>query len=98
MAELTVDLFISLDGFAAGVDVGPFFGYDGPELGDWVCDNLERPQLVVMGRITYEAMWEISSSASDEVSTGMNELPKVVFSNTLTEPLAWNTPGLSGVT
>ena len=32
MAELTVDLFISLDGFAAGVDVGPFFGYDGPEL------------------------------------------------------------------
>jgi dihydrofolate reductase len=90
MAELTVDLFISLDGFAAGVDVGPFFGYDGPELGDWVRDNLERPQLVVMGRITYEAMWEISSSASDEVSTGMNELPKVVFSNTLTEPLAWN--------
>jgi hypothetical protein len=24
--ELTADLFVSLDGFASGVDVGPFFG------------------------------------------------------------------------
>ena len=90
MAELTADLFISLDGFAAGVDVGPFFGYAGAELGDWVRDNLGRPQLLVMGRVTYAVLSEISSSASDEDGAGMNELPKVVFSNTLTEPLAWN--------
>ena len=30
-----------------------------------------------------------SSSATDEVSTRMNEVPKAVFSNTLSEPLAW---------
>ncbi len=52
-------------------------------------DHLDQPQLIVMGRVTYEAMAEISSSATDEVSTRMNELPKVVFSNTLQEPLAW---------
>ena len=31
MAELIADLFVSLDGFAKGVDAGPFFGYSGPE-------------------------------------------------------------------
>jgi dihydrofolate reductase len=89
MAELTADLFLSLDGFAAGVDVGAFFGYGGPELDGWVRDAQARPQLVVMGRVTYEAMAQISSSATDEVSTRMNETPKAVFSNTLSEPLAW---------
>jgi dihydrofolate reductase len=89
MAELTADLFVTLDGFASGIDVGPYFGYSGPELDSWVRDHLDQPQLIVMGRVTYEAMAEISSSATDEVSTRMNELPKVVFSNTLQEPLAW---------
>ena len=36
MRELIADLFISLDGFAAGADEGPFFGYDAPELSAWV--------------------------------------------------------------
>jgi dihydrofolate reductase len=89
MAELTADLFLSLDGFAAGVDVGPFFGYGGPELDSWVRDAQTRPQLVVMGRVTYEVMAQISSSATDEISTRMNETPKAVFSNTLSEPLTW---------
>lgn len=89
MAELTADLFVTLDGFASGIDVGPYFGYAGPELDSWVRDQLDQPQLIVMGRVTYEAMAEFSSSATDEVSTRMNELPKVVFSNTLQEPLAW---------
>ena len=31
MAELIADLFVSLDGFAKGVDAGPFFGHSGPE-------------------------------------------------------------------
>ena len=59
MADLTADLFLSLDGFAAGVDVGPFFGYGGPELDSWVHDAQTRPQLVVMGRVTYEVMAQI---------------------------------------
>jgi dihydrofolate reductase len=96
MAELTADLFLSLDGFAAGVDVGPFFGYGGPELDSWVRDAQTRPQLIVMGRVTYEAMAQISSSATDDVSKRMNETPKVVFSNTLTEPLAWQNTRLIG--
>jgi dihydrofolate reductase len=89
MAELIADLFISLDGFAAAVDAGPYFGYFGPELESWVHDALDQPQLIVMGRVTYEALSTISSSATDEGSTRMNALPKVVVSNTLQDPLAW---------
>jgi dihydrofolate reductase len=89
MAALTADLFVSLDGFAAGGDAA-FFGYPGPELDCWVRDAVGQPQLLIMGRVTYEALAEISSSATDEASTRMTELPKAVVSNTLTEPLAWN--------
>jgi dihydrofolate reductase len=72
MPELTADLFVSLDGFAAGADAGPFFGYGGPELDRWVRDRLNQPHLILMGRVTY-------------------------FSNTLSEPLAWqNTRLISG--
>ena len=89
MRELTADLFVSLDGFAAGKDVGPFFGYGGPALDAWVREELSKPQLVLMGRVTYEAMARISASATDEISLRMTDLAKVVFSNTLREPLVW---------
>ena len=52
-------------------------------------DALAQPHLVVMGRVTYEALAAISSPATDDVSARMSELPKVVVSNTLQEPLAW---------
>lgn len=89
MRLLTADLFVTLDGFALGEGAGPFFGYAGPELDRWIRDRLDEPQLIVMGRVTYEALSAISATATDESSARMNELPKVVFSNSLREPLAW---------
>lgn len=97
MAELIADLFVSLDGFAGGVNTGAFFGYGGPELDQWVRDTLEQPQVIVMGRVTYEVMSAMSMAAADEGSIRMNELPKAVVSKTLAEPLAWpNTRLISG--
>lgn len=89
MRLLTADLFVTLDGFALGEGAGPFFGYAGPELDRWIRDRLDEPQLIVMGRVTYEALSAISATATDESSARMNELPKAVFSNSLREPLAW---------
>lgn len=89
MRELTADLFISLDGFASGVDQPPYFGYFGQDLGRWVREHLEQPQVIIMGRATYVALARFSASATDEVSVRMSELPKLVFSSTLREPLAW---------
>lgn len=89
MTELIADLFVSLDGFAAGENTGPFFGYGGPELDQWIRTVLAEPHAIVMGRVTYEALAAISMTAADENSQAMNDLPKVVVSNTLAEPLAW---------
>ncbi len=89
MRELTADLFISLDGFASGLDQPPYFGYFGSDLESGVHDYLAPPQLIVMGRATYEVLAQFVPSATDEVSIRMNALPKLVFSSTLAEPLAW---------
>jgi dihydrofolate reductase len=89
MSELTSDLFVSLDGFAYGVDVGPYFGYGGPELDAWIQAELDKPQVVVLGRVTFEALATISSNGSDQVSQRLTAVPKVVVSSTLSEPLEW---------
>lgn len=97
MREIISDLFISLDGFASGINQPAFFGYDGPELRTWVRENLNRPQTIVMGRVTYEALAKFSALATDELSLRMTALPKIVFSSQLREPLAWrNTRLLRG--
>jgi dihydrofolate reductase len=88
MSELIADLFVSMDGFAGGENAGPFFGYGGPELSGWVNAAVSEPQLLLMGRVTYEVLAAMSS-ATDEPSVRMNEQQKVVFSNTLSEPLSW---------
>ena len=97
MRELTADLFISLDGFASGVNQPPYFGYFGRELGDWVRDHLDEPQVIIMGRVTYEALARFAPSATDPVSLRMSDLPKLVVSTSLQEPLSWkNTRLLKG--
>lgn len=89
MRELTADLFVSLDGFASGINEAAFFGYFGEELGKWIGENIQRPQLLIMGRVTYEALAQFTPAGTDPTSLRMNELPKLVFSNTLKQPLAW---------
>jgi dihydrofolate reductase len=97
MRELTADLFISLDGFASGVNQAAYFGYFGQNLGDWVRDHLDQPQVIIMGRATYVALAQFSASATDELSVKKTSLPKLVVSSTLKQPLPWkNTRLLNG--
>jgi dihydrofolate reductase len=74
LRELTADLFVSLDGFASGAKEAAFFGYFGEELGKWVSDHLCQRQLLIMGRVTYEALAKFSPSGVDPASARMNEL------------------------
>ena len=87
MRELIADLFISL---ASGTDETAYFGYFGRDLGNWVREQLDERQVILMGRVTYEALARFAVSATDEVSARMRTLAKLVYSNTLCEPLAWN--------
>ncbi|WP_438287898.1 hypothetical protein, partial [Streptomyces niveus] len=63
---LTVDVFLSADGWAGAEDSPGFFGYDGPELAEWIATASAQPQLVVLGRRTYEALAELPEEARDE--------------------------------
>ncbi len=83
MSILTVDIFLSVDGWAGSDGLPGYFGYLGPELQEWITTELARPQLVVMGRRTYEAMAGLPPEAHGESWGRMSELEKVVFSRTL---------------
>ncbi|MFG2172368.1 dihydrofolate reductase family protein [Streptomyces niveus] len=85
---LTVDVFLSADGWAGAEDSPGFFGYDGPELAEWIATASALPQLVVFGRRTYEALAGLPEEARDESWRRMSELNAVVFSTTL-ETVSW---------
>lgn len=84
MRSLTVDLFVSVDGWAGSEDSPGYFGYFGPELGAWIEAQSAAPQLVIMGRRTYEALAGLPDEAKDESWHQMSEMDTVVFSSTLT--------------
>ena len=87
MPDVLVDFIVSLDGYASAEGWPGFWGLEGPEYLSWLDESPERDYTVLMGATTYRLM---SGFASHE--EGMAELtamPKVVFSSTLEEPLAW---------
>jgi len=79
-----------LDGFASDKNEAACFGYFGQDLGNWVREHLDEPHVILMGPVTHEALAGFAMSAADEVSARMRALPKLVYSKTLHEPLAWN--------
>lgn len=95
MRELMADLFISLDGFASGVKEAAFFGHSGPELANWVSEHANQPQVIIMGRVTYELLAGFSAHATDETGGRLTSIPKLVFSRTLEEPLVWKNTRLA---
>ena len=89
MRELTVDLFVTVDGWASGRNSPAYFGYAGPDLQAWIDEQLARPHVMLMGSNTYRALSEITAGGGDPPFTRMDALPKVVFSKSLEPPLTW---------
>ncbi len=83
MQTLTVDIFLSVDGWAGSENLPGYFGYFGPELEEWITTELSLPQLVVLGRHTFEALASLPEQARDASWHRMTELSKVVFSATV---------------
>jgi dihydrofolate reductase len=80
---LTVDVFLSVDGWAGSDGLPGYFGYFGPDLEQWITTELAEPQLVVMGRRTYDVLAGLPEEARDPSWERMTQLDKVVFSRTL---------------
>ena len=91
-----MDFITSLDGYGAAEGWPGWWGLQGPEYLAWLEEQPEAGWTVLMGANTYRLM----SGLADEGEPGTDRLaamPKIVFSSTLEEPLAWpNTELVSG--
>lgn len=98
-AQLMVDLIISLDGYASAEGWPGWWGLESPEYLAWLEEEGKKDFTTLMGANTYRVMSTMSEQAAGEDSgfseeegaalTGLAAVPKVVFSSTLQEPLAW---------
>ena len=98
-AELLVDLIISLDGYASAEGWPGWWGLEGPEYLAWLEQEGKKNYTFLLGANTYRVMSSMSEEASADRSgfsedegaalTGLDAVPKVVFSSTLQAPLTW---------
>src|SRR5689334_1665672 len=88
MPELLIDFITSLDGYAAAEGWPGWWGLEGREYLAWLDESPEKGYTVLMGATTYRLMsgFVADGEPGTDVLAGMD---KVVFSNTLTEPLSW---------
>ena len=89
MSELMVDFITSLDGYASAVGWPGYWGLEGPEYLASLHESPERAYTVLMGATTYRLMSGFAATSDDAGLAELTETPKVVFSSTLTNPLAW---------
>jgi len=88
MTELIVDFITSLDGYGAAEGWPGWWGLEGPEYLAWLGDQPEEAYTVLMGATTYRLMYGFASSGEPGTDS-LAEVPKIVFSNSLTNPLEW---------
>ncbi|MDR5701850.1 dihydrofolate reductase family protein [Agromyces aerolatus] len=99
MSELMIDFITSLDGYAAADGWPGLWGLEGPEYLAFLEDPAEQDHTTLMGATTYRLMSAMAQAGGDptvpEASgdeagfDALARMPKVVFSATLEEPLAW---------
>lgn len=94
MSQLLVDFITSLDGYASAEGWPGWWGLEGPEYLAWL-DEQDQDYTTLMGANTYRLMYGFASQAAEldaeegESMDVLTNMPKVVFSSTLDEPLEW---------
>jgi dihydrofolate reductase len=86
MSKLVLKMSTSFDGFATSTDgthewMFPTFSDDA---GDWTIACMEETAAHLMGSTTYHAMAGHWPESDSRFAPYMNQLPKIVFSNSLT--------------
>ncbi len=88
MPDLMIDFITSLEGYGAADGWPGFWGLEGPEYLAWLGDESEAEYTTLMGANTYRLMSDLAADG-EPGTEALAELPKIVFSSTLTEPLSW---------
>jgi dihydrofolate reductase len=86
MRKVVLQMGITLDGFVHGAKGYEDWGLppEEDELVSWKVVSLREAGTHIMGRLTYEDMASVWPSSQGVYADIMNEIPKVVFSKTLT--------------
>jgi dihydrofolate reductase len=85
MRVVTLMMSTSIDGFVAGPQGHAGALAEPEELRRWKLDRIRQAGTHIMGRTTYEEMASYWPTSSDDYAAPMNEIPKVVFSQTIAE-------------
>lgn len=98
MTRLVLKMSLSLDGFTARTDGSNdwIFPSYTPDAVDWTVDTLRGAVAHLMGSTTYRAMAEHWPNDRSPFAPPMNDIPKIVFSTTLTRSIWGDTTFLVG--
>lgn len=88
-ATFTVDFFCSLDGYGSARGWPGYWGKEGPELIEDRVRTFSQDQVLVFGATTFREFRTFVVDYDEPYYDRLNELPKIVFSSTLEEPLGW---------
>jgi dihydrofolate reductase len=86
MTSLILKMSVSLDGYVAPADGGSGWEAAGrsPDGAEWVLDTVSNGGAHLVGAATYAGWAAFWPGASGPFAAPMNEIPKVVFSSSLT--------------
>lgn len=82
-STLTVDFFMSLDGYGSAHGWPGYWGKEGPELRQDRVDTFNRDQILVLGGTTFREFRRFVTEYDEPYYDRLNEMPKIVFSSTL---------------
>src|SRR4029079_12366008 len=88
MPELMIDFITSLEGYGAADGWPGWWGLEGPEYLAWLGDQPEADYTILMGANTYRLMSGLANEG-EPGTDALSNASKIVFSSTLSEPLAW---------
>ncbi|GAA1597115.1 MULTISPECIES: dihydrofolate reductase family protein [Kribbella] len=93
MRDVILYMSMSLDGFVGSDREHPGMSIpEGDELTRWKLDRIRTAGAHLMGRTTYQEMASYWPQSDDVYAAPMNDIPKIVFSKTLTDAeAAWPT-------
>ncbi|GAA3093877.1 dihydrofolate reductase [Kribbella aluminosa] len=86
MRDVILYMSMSLDGFVGSDRGHPGMSIpEGDELKRWKLDRISTAGAHLMGRTTYQEMASFWPHSDDDYAAPMNDIPKIVFSKTLTD-------------
>lgn len=85
MRNVLLYMSMSLDGLVASDREHPGVAISDPEVDRWKLEQISLAGAHLMGRVSYQEMGPFWQQSDDPYAAPMNDIPKVVFSKTLSD-------------